>query len=166
MQSGLTDRTRHGRAVNAVAEYFRVKLAVPNIYFEPSSLVTPRFDLLAVDRAGSGDLHAAEIKVPNIFVSSLSNLRGYVARLKEWPAHFRYLALPDTPAVSKLLPKLALFSPDGIGRTGIFLLREVESGLPQVELAVQPERYRIPKPAMEKVDRFLARAMPDIETRI
>lgn len=163
--TGLSIRTRHGRAINAVAEYFRTKLSVPNIYFEPK-LGTLRLDLLAVDRAGSGDLHVAEIKIPNNFVTSLSNLRAYVARLQQWPAHYRYLVLPRTSELMSLLPKLSLFSSDGIGRSGILLLTERPDGLPQVELAVQPERYRVPSPVMERVDKFLRSARPDIEVRI
>jgi hypothetical protein len=167
-QTGLNERTRHGRAVNAVAEYFRSSLSVPNIYIEPKPAALP-FDLLAVDRAGSGDLHGAEIKSPNN-VASLLNFRAYLAQsvagLAEWPVHFRYLALPHTSTVKDLLPKLDLFSPDGFGRVGILLLTEPSSGLPQVDLTVQPERYRVPASAMEKVDRFLAHARPDIETRI
>lgn len=164
-QTELNDRTRHGRSTNAVAELFRSKLSVPSIYFNPK-LANPRIDLLAVDRAGSGDLHGVEIKIPNNFISSLPNLRAYITQLKEWPAHFRYLALPKTPAVENMLPKLQLFSSDGFGRIGILLVTEPASGLPQVELAIQPERYRVPASAMGKVDRFLANARPDIETRI
>ncbi len=164
-QTGLSSRTRHGRAMNAVAEYFRSKLSVPNIYFDPKP-ATPQIDLLAVDRAGSGDLHGAEIKIPNNFVSSLPTLQAYVARLRAWPAHYRYLALPSMPKLVALLPRLQLFSSDGIGRVGILLVSEPELGLPRVELAVQPERYRVPATAMQKIDKFLANARPDIETRI
>jgi hypothetical protein len=161
----LSDRTRHGRAVNAVANYFRSNLSVPNISFDPR-LSGSEFDILAVDRAGSGDLHGIEVKIPNSFVSSISNLRAYVARLKELPTHFRYLALPKNPKIIELLPKLQLFSSDGIGRVGVLLVSEPALGLPQIETAVPPERYRVPAAAMAKIDRFLARQRPDIETRI
>ena len=164
-QTGLNNRTRHGRATNAVAELFRSTLSVPNIYFAPR-LPNVHIDLLAVDRVGSGDLHGVEIRIPNNFISSLPNLRAYIAQLRDWPMHFRYLALPKAPAVEDLLPKLQLFSPDGFGRIGILLLTEPEFGLPQVELTMQPERYRVPGAAMNKVDRLLANARPDIETRI
>jgi hypothetical protein len=163
--AGLSSRTRHGRAMNAVAEYFRSKLSVPNIYFDPKP-ATPQIDLLAVDRAGSGDLHGAEIKIPNNFASSLPTLQAYVVRLGTWPTHYRYLALPSTPQLVALLPRLKLFSSDGIGRVGILLVSEPELGLPRVELAVQPERYRVHATTMQKIDKFLARSRPDIEVRI
>lgn len=164
-QIGLNDRTRHGRAANAIAEFFRSKLSVPNIYLDPK-LAIPNIDLLAIDKAGSGDLHGSKIRIPNNFVSSLANLRAYAAQLREWPIHFRYLALPKNRAVENMLPKLQLFSPDGFGRIGILLVSEPEVGLPQVELAIQPERYRVPAAGMEKVDKFLAKSRPDMEVRI
>jgi hypothetical protein len=111
-------------------------------------------------------LHGVEIKVPNLFVTSLSNLRAYAAELKEYPTHFRYLALPKAEALLRLLPKLQLFSPDGIGRSGILLVCEQEDGLPLIEVAVKPERYRVPAEGMQRVDRFLARNRPDMEVRI
>jgi hypothetical protein len=162
----LSARTRHGRAVNAVAEFLRSSLTVPNIYLEPRRFSSPRIDLLAVDRAGAGDLHGVEIKVPNLFVTTLPNLRAYAAELKEYPTHYRYLALPKAEALLRHLPKLQLFSPDGIGRVGILLVSEQEDGLPMVEVALKPERYRVPAENMQRVDRFLARNRPDMEVRI
>ena len=47
--------------MNAVAELLRQTLSVPNIYLEPTSFLIAA-DVLAVDRAGAGDLHAVEIK--------------------------------------------------------------------------------------------------------
>src|SRR5271157_3199763 len=58
----LTLRQQKGRAVKAVAEVLRKKLLVPSIYLEPHSPYIAA-DVLAVDRAGSGDLHAVEIKL-------------------------------------------------------------------------------------------------------
>src|ERR1035437_4030825 len=63
----LTVRQRKGRAVNAVAELLEKKLLVPNIYLEPRSPYITA-DVLAVDRAGSGDLHAVEIRIDIQFV--------------------------------------------------------------------------------------------------
>jgi hypothetical protein len=167
-QAAISAKTRHGRAVNAVAEHFRRTLSVPNIYFEPKPATLP-FDLLAVDRAGSGDLHGVEVKIL-ANVASLIDLKLHLSQViklfADWPAHYRYLALPKTPQVIALLPKLNLFSSDGFGRIGILLISEPESGLPHVELDTQPERYRVPALAMEKVDKFLASTRPDIETRI
>jgi hypothetical protein len=162
----LKIRTRRGRAINAVAEFLRSSLSVPNIYLEPRNFSKPGVDLLAVDRAGAGDLHGVEIKVPNLFVNSLADLRRYITELKAYPTHYRYLALPRTEALLELLPKVQLFSPDGIGRIGILLVSEREDGLPLVEIAIKPERFRVSAPIMQGVDRFLARSRPDMEVRI
>lgn len=162
----LNNRTRHGRAVNVIAEFLRSTLSVPNIYIEPRFASQRRLDLLAVDRAGAGDLHGVEVKVPNLLVSSLTNLRAYTLQLKSYPTHYRYLALPKTEAMLGLLPKLQLFSPDGLGRIGILLLEEREEALPAVEVAIRPERYRVPPTSMERIDKFLKRNRPDIEVRI
>lgn len=170
-QSELSARTRHGRAVNAVAEFLRSSLSVPNIYLEPRNLGAPAIDVLAADRAGAGDLHGVEIvemeiKTPAPSSRLLTILTSHAKQLGLLPTHYRYLALPKIGFILQLLPKLELFSPDGIGRTGILLLSEQTDGLPLVEVAIKPERYRVPASAMEKVDRFLARNRPDMEVRI
>jgi hypothetical protein len=60
----LGPRQRHGRAINSVADFLRKspKLSVPNIYINPHMPLLTEIDILAVDRAGSGDLHAIEVK--------------------------------------------------------------------------------------------------------
>jgi hypothetical protein len=54
---------QHGRAVNAVAEYLRKTLSVPNIFLEPHIASGLSIDVLAVDHGGGGDLHAVEVKL-------------------------------------------------------------------------------------------------------
>jgi hypothetical protein len=160
----LSNRTTRGRAINSIAEFLRSSLTVPNIYIEPS--IHPNLDLLAVDRGGAGDLHGVEIDTPRPSLAPRAQLLRPLARLKAHPTHYRYLALPKTESLLRLLPELQLFSPDGIGRTGILLLSEQLDGLPLVELAIKAERYRVPPASMEKIDKFLAKNRPDIEVRI
>lgn len=165
----LSNRTRHGRSINSIAEFLRSSLTVPNIYIEPQ--IQRHLDLLAVDRGGGGDLHGVEIvglelklPAPSSRTELLTLISTHAAQIKLLPAHYRYLALPKT--LVQLLPKLQLFSADGIGRTGILLLSEQEDGPPSVELAVKPERYRVSATDMAKVDKFLSQNRPDIEVRI
>jgi hypothetical protein len=109
-------RLREGRAVNAVADFLRKMLYVPNIYLEPPSSIIAA-DVLAVDRGGSGDLHAVEIKLGADFSAKTSskpantrelnqlqnawllNLRKKVkqihSQLMSLPAHYRYLSMPS-----------------------------------------------------------------------
>jgi hypothetical protein len=111
----LTVRQQKGRAVNAVAEMLEKRLAVPWIYLEPNSQLIAA-DVFAVDRAGSGDLHAVKIKLENDFKDD--RRRDKPADAKQWnrlneawyryfrrkvieihselmalPGHFRYLLL-------------------------------------------------------------------------
>ena len=134
----LTIRQQKGRAVNAVADVLRKKLLVPNIYLEPRSSSISA-DVLAVDRAGSGDLHAVDIKLEDLKRKTGSSaddprapwmmhlqkrkMKEIQSQLMLLPAHYRYLAIPlqSWHLVESELGPL-LYSPDGIGRIGIIVI--------------------------------------------
>ncbi|MGA2904070.1 MAG: hypothetical protein ABSD98_09580 [Candidatus Korobacteraceae bacterium] len=188
----LTLRQREGRAANAVAELLRQKLSVPHIYIEPRSSLL-RADVLAVDRAGSGDLHAVEIKLPKDFglqapvpkVSYARNLNkmsfGWYPQFRKQmhevhrqlmslPAHYRYLAIP-IPQVSfeLVMGELGpvLYSPDGIGRLGIVRIIDRGEEPPLAELAITPERFRVDPMKLRNIEKkLLEKVRPDIEVRI
>jgi len=162
----LSSRKRHGRAINAIADLLRVKLSVPNIYLEPHLSAASRVDVFAADRAGSGDIHAVEIKIPDSFVSSPSKIQTYIRQVKEFPAHFKYIALPKNEATTKLVNNPLLFSDNGIGRVGVILLTEHDEAPPEAELLVRPERFRLDSSAIQRIDRFLAKQQPDMAVRI
>jgi hypothetical protein len=69
-------RIQHGRAVNAVAEYLRNRLSVPNIFIKPKGFPGLSVDVLAVDHAGAGDLHAVEIKLDPEIEAGFHELRS------------------------------------------------------------------------------------------
>jgi hypothetical protein len=163
--SALDVRKRHGRAVNAVAAYLRNKLHIPNVYIEPKFTTVRHVDVLAVDRAGSGDLHAAEIKVLS-GTAPLSQLEVSVRQLKDVPTHYKYLVLSPTPKINQLANRNALFSSDGIGRIGILLLVQEGNALPRIELLVEPERFRVETTGLEKIEKYLSKAKPDMFVRI
>jgi hypothetical protein len=177
--------------VNAVAELLRQRLSVPHIYIEPraSSL---RADVLAVDRAGSGDLHAVEIKVPKDFglkapVPKVSYARldkmsfGWYPQFRKQmhevhrqlmslPAHYRYLAIP-VPQINfeLVMGELGplLYSPDGIGRLGVIRIIDRGDESPVAELAIAPERFRVDPVKLGKIEKtILEKVRPDIEVRI
>lgn len=167
--SQLSTRIRHGRAVNAVAAYLRASLRVPVIYLEPQiRRGTSVIDVLAVDAAGSGDVHIVEAKVPNNFVSSLANLQAYLQALRVFPSHYKWLVLPHTPASEKLSAHPSLFAPNGIGRVGVLLLAEEAntSDLPQITPIVKAERFRVSVDELAPVLNFVDRHQPDIEVRV
>ena len=188
----LTLRQREGRAANAVAELLRQRLSVPHIYIEPRSSLL-RAKVLAVDRAGSGDLHAVEIKLPKDFgfkapVPKVSDARNLDKMSLGWypqfrkqmhevhrqlmslPAHYRYLAIP-VPQINfeLVMGELApvLYAPDGIGRLGVIRIIDRGEESPVAELAIAPERFRVDPVKLGKIEKtILGKVRPDIEVRI
>jgi len=171
----LTPRQREGRAVNAIADLLRRTLSVPNIYLDPPAALISA-DVLAVDRGGSGDLHAVEIK---LFGSKSKSLIGPRTRLLEMvrsahglmsmPAHFRYLAVPaaDLEALGGNLHQLGLYADDGIGRLGIAAITERGSDSPTAEVVFTPERFRVDPAKLKAIEtKLLAKSRPDIEVRV
>jgi hypothetical protein len=165
LAQSLSARRRHGRIVNAVAEYLRKELRVPEIYLELGSPLR-RSDVVAVDSAGSGDIHAVEIKVLDAGMLSTKMISELVQKLKLIPAHFKYIVLPVHPAVTSLSNNQSLFSIDGVGRVGILKFVESDFEPPSVSLAVRPERFRVPQAELKKVEKLLARSHPDIYVRV
>ncbi len=177
--------------MNAVAELLRQKLSVPNIYLQPESEEIAA-DVLAVDRAGAGDLHAVEIKLPEYFQPKtgpnprssktlnemnsqwMRRLRKRISELREQlmrlPAHYKYVAIP-TPQISfeLVLGELGqhLYSPDGIGRIGIITIAEKGENPPVAEMRITPERFRVDSTKLKKIEKtILEKVRPDIAVRI
>jgi hypothetical protein len=144
-------------------------LRVPIIYFEPKLKgLIPSIDVLAVDAAGSGDIHAVEAKTPHDFVTTLTNLKTYLIKLMAFPSHYKWLVLPNTPATQKLATHPFLFASNGLGRVGILLVaEETELGdLPKVTALVKAERFRVPAKNLAPIERFIETRKPDIEVRV
>jgi hypothetical protein len=161
--SDLSVRKRHGRAVNAVADYLRSHLRVPNVYIEASVSGSSKVDVLAADAAGSGDIHAAEVKVLTGPPTSTA-IGTYIEQIKSLPAHYKYVALPRNATSVNF--GIHLFSTDGIGRVGLFFISESEDLAPTVELAIKPERFRMNSAELSRIERFLSRAKPDMYVRL
>lgn len=187
----LTIRQREGRAINAVAELLRRTLSVPNIYLEPPATLIAA-DVLAVDRAGAGDLHAVEIELaPTLgpikghrrkpskpkglnaqstgYLEYREIIGGIHRRLMSMPAHYRYLAIPaDSYDVAfNTLVQHGLFRADGIGRLGVIVIAEKGEGSPTAEIDMPPERFRVDPAKLKAIEtRLLMKSRPDIEVRI
>jgi hypothetical protein len=162
-KADLSARVRHGRAVNAVANYLRSQLRVPNVYIDPSGAGLSRVDVLAADAAGSGDLHAVEVKLLPAPLTQAA-MKTFIDQIKKVPAHYKYLALNKNP--TSFLIGAQLFSPDGIGRVGLLFLSESDDVYPTVELAIKPERFRMNASELTQIERFLSRAHPDMFVRV
>jgi hypothetical protein len=156
---------RHGRAINATADFLRSHLRVPHIFLEPTSALWEGVDIVAADGAGSGDIHAVEVKVLDSPVR-VAMLKDLVRKAKEIPAHYKYLAVNQSSVSLTLWDTSIAFSSDGIGRIGLLLITEHDGGAPTVQLAIKPERFRLPAGDATRVERFLDRAKPDMFVRI
>ena len=162
----LTSRRRHGRAVNAVADFLRSRLRVPNVYIDPSISGHRRIDVLAVDAAGSGDVHAVEVEYPMWTEEPAGNVQDYFERLKQLPTHYKYLAFSKNGLALSRLSASATFASDGIGRIGVLFLSETDGAAPVVELAVSPERFKVSSDKLARVERFLEKTKPDMYVRL
>jgi len=179
----LTLRQQKGRAVNAIAKTLQNKLLVPNIYLQPRSPLIAA-DVLAVDRAGAGDLHAVDIELAvgedfnrpdNLNEMNRAWMQHVRRAMKEirdrvmsLPAHYRYLALPHD-SLSLLVGEIAthLYSLDGIGKIGIIAITDRGEEPPTAEISIAPERFRIDPAKLHNIEkRLLERLRPDIEVRI
>ncbi len=186
----LTPRQREGRAANAIATLLARTLSVPNIYLE-AGFARTRIDVLAVDRAGSGDLHGVEIMMGEhlsgigsrnpspadlnrIKENWLRRFRRDVAAIRKHlmslPVHYKYFAVPEA-ALDLVLGEIGphLYSPDGLGRIGMIALVEEGSEPPKAKMISTPERFRVDGTALGRIEKSLIsnpRIRPDIEVRI
>src|SRR5437016_6001956 len=103
-------------AYEAVARLFIRTLTVPQIFFEAAwPDANTHVDVLAIDRAGSGDLHVVEVR------SSVEKLTtAAIRQLLRVPAHYRWAAVSavgvNKQSIRDLTTKL---TKSGIGLIGV-----------------------------------------------
>lgn len=159
----LSSQQRQGRALNAVASLLRNTLRVPNIYLKVGwpKLDRKKLDLMAVDRAGSGDVHVVFIHLDPSPAASTATLSA----IKKMPAHFMYLATLF-PALEIDPCHASYFSRDGIGRVGIIGIHEQEDSSPTATVLQPPERFLMPREVMDNITRFTFKHRPDFDVKI
>ena len=154
----LSPEQSERRAAMAVAELLFRQLIVPKVYLDAAWPRRSReVDVLAIDRAGTGDIHVAEVKF-GIRDASLA-----IDQLMRVPAHFKYLGIIGSGnyRVSEAL----LYSPDGVGRVGVVQISEGnDRNLHAIEM-VSPERFRLDPAYVLDADRFVKSHRPDLEVR-
>lgn len=168
--TAISEEQRQGRAANAVAELLMRKLFVPKIYLKPSNF---SIDVLAVDRAGSGDIHGVRIDdsltAPPAPLGSVGKtlyeivLNHSLALTKTSGFHFKYIAV--RPPFVDLLSERNLFAENGIGRVGVIEIIERASAPPEARIAVQPERFRVSPEWIKRFDNFQKKNAADMEIR-
>lgn len=159
----LSSQQRQGRALNAVASLIRQTLRVPNIYLKVGwpKLDRKKLDLMAVDRAGSGDVHVVFIHLdPSVAISPAT-----LSAIKKMPAHFMYLATLF-PALEIDPCHASYFSRDGIGRVGIISIQEQEDSSPRATVEQPPERFLMSQEVKDKILQFTYKHRPDFDVQI
>jgi len=132
---------------------------VPKIFLEAAWPSYRRVDVLAIDRAGAGDVHAVFVK------ASFAELGDAVRDVMNIPAHFRYVASFENTSPQQM-NESQLYAPNGIGRVGVISVGEhAEDRSLYARLVIAPERFRLEDKYWKEVDAFLASSAPDVEIR-
>jgi hypothetical protein len=160
----LNERQLEGRVKNAVAQLLDKRLSVPKVFIEPKwPTQHPRVDVLAIDHAGTGDIHCVEVK------RNMESARPVFPILKSMPAHFKYVAFfaeGDLASLRNGIDEVALYSDDGIGRLGVIVASEHPTEkVMQAAVIIEPERFRIDKKYYRLIDKFIGSHTADLEIR-
>lgn len=163
-----------GRAKNALQDYLIRKLVVPKVFLDADWNGT-HVDVLAIDRAGVGDVHAVKIVPPQgrfiedgamvliarLVCDSVKEFRGF-------QSHYRYVAVVSgDPDNRRFSPSDAIiqesFAEDGVGRVGILYVDFTIE--PPVEVKLKAERFRSSKEIVRMADQFVAEHTANWEIR-
>jgi hypothetical protein len=158
-----------GRAKNFVQEFLIRKLLFPKVYLD-ADWNGKKVDVLAIDRAGNGDVHAVYIVYQGSDVENA--LETVIANIElHYMPHFLYAAVvndgtrigryvPPDPILKKSLAQ------DGIGRVGILYVDLSEDDPQfQVRVILKAERRRSSKEIFELADQLMAASTPNWEFR-
>ena len=163
--------------MNAVQEFLVHKLLFPKVYLD-AHWNGNKVDVLAIDRAGAGDVHAVRLvpveQIGEPELQALLALAGILVNeqielLGTLPAQFKYISLisfssglerfyPGAELIRRLLAK------DGVGRIGILHVDLTEDD-PSVRVILKAERFRSSKELVELTDRFVAEHTANWEYR-
>jgi hypothetical protein len=163
-----------GRAKNAIQEYLIRKLVVPKVFLDADWNGT-QVDVLAIDRAGVGDVHAVRMVPPQgrfiedgAVVLIARQVLEAVKELKSLPSQYRHVAvLSGDPDNHRFCPSDPIlqesFAEDGVGRVGVLYVDLTLE--PPVEVKLKPERFRSSKEIVELADRYVAEHTANWEVR-
>jgi hypothetical protein len=173
-RSPITAGPRRGpvsqeRCLEPVARCLMRMLLVPKVYFDrvwppPTGRRSARVDVVAIDRAGTGDVHVVEIK------RSLADaLVDGVTAVRDVPAHYRWIAyqgeglLPvGLSDVVSLQSEKPLLPKKGMGRIGVIEVVRMGSGDLGANVRLRAERFQ-PGDIDAAIQTFLRQEKPDID---
>jgi hypothetical protein len=175
----IEEQTRQdlGRAKNALQDYLIHKLLLPKVYLDAKWNGT-QLELLAIDRAGVGDVHAVLIVPvePNgqpdwqfLITKAAILVNEQIKLLGSLQAQYRYVALIGfAPGMERFNPSSELIrrmlAEDGVGRIGILFV-DLSEDDPSVRVVLKAERFRSSKEIVELTDRFVAEHQANWEFR-
>ncbi len=149
------------RARDAVSRCLIRSLAVPYVYFDARwpDKRGHQVDVLAIDRAGVGDVHVVEIK------HAAQAAFDAVESLMKIPAQFRWIAFyresTSSQAIAIAMNANILYPSNGMGRVGVIeVLRSGEHDL-GANISIRAERFA--GSLKEKVQKFTKAHHADVE---
>ena len=159
MPENLSVSQQTGRLKNAAAEFLQRRLMIPKIFLDAAWPSYRHVDVLAVDRAGTGDVHIAEVR------TSVETLYDAVLDLIPLPAHYKYVVTFADSALQGI-EESRLYAPDGVGRIGVLVIGEhPEDKSLHGRLMITPERFRLESKYWKDVDTFVSSSSADLELR-
>lgn len=147
------------RAKAAVGELLARYLVVPQIFFAarwPSR--SKRVDVLAIDRAGAGDVHVVEIKRGRVAAKSA------IPHLLDIPGNYLWLAI-----IAEISERTYRISPEQLlrrndmGKIGIIRVEHTPNDRLSATVAEPAERFS--GSLYDRADKFRITYKPDIEFR-
>ena len=147
------------RALDAVAQCLVRHLMVPHVYFDAEwpDVQSATVDVLAIDRAGTGDVHVAELRFSaQSAAAAIQKLRKLPAQFL-WFAYFRESAESVTPWQRG--PTEELYSA-GAGRVGIIEVVRMAGDDLGASIIVKAERFHVPR--SENVREYVEHHAPHI----
>jgi hypothetical protein len=160
-----------GRAKNALQDYLIHKLLIPKVYLDADWNGAP-VDILAIDRAGVGDVHAVRM-IQDYYVGEeiLREVLRCVRAFRSFSSHYRYVAVvcgpPSLRKPHEVVEETAIresFAEDGVGRIGILYV-DLSNDDPSVRVILKAERFRSSKEIVELADRYVAEHTANWEVR-
>jgi len=153
--------TQHAeaRAKEPVSRCLIRHLIVPSIYWEAAwPEAEHHVDLLAIDRAGSGDVHIVEIK------KKAADALKAVAQVMRIPAQYRWIAFfadtLDPKTKNALLNQRGLYPTEGPGRVGVIEIVRTAADTLGANIIIQAERF--PGSLGELAESLKSRSKPDM----
>lgn len=145
-----------------VAECLIRELIVPSIYFEPmfpGSDMRP--DIVAIDRAGTGDLHVVEVKNTLDLAFKVG-----IKQVLSYPGHYHWIACPfsgvSEETALELISQKPLYPKNGAGKVGVIEVVLMSDQSFGANIKIRAERFLWGK-AEEFIRKFISENKPAIK---